>query len=1296
MRRKQEMVKSYEDFFNNSNNNNSDNYRPNTNNADGEKEKKSVNLDVWEEIPSYKDVNKRESILKTGSLVVIGLLFFICSLYATYNLELSIIVTLIVAISFIAVFRKKIFSLRHVLDFQPFKPFGDFVFWQSVDVKSVLYFTNRKELNTTGFRAYRIKILPENVQESSNWFYVGLQKLKVPFSYQVIQKPLQTIINSDGSTSSTFETIVYFGTFSSFKGRITKSKLKKVVYELNRYMTSLKTSIVSNFHHFKFVELSGEALLRAYRIAVLKQDVEIEKDAKKIVTKTQEPKTLSTMLKASYVLGLVICIDRLLLTFSLPVLAQTLAFIAILTAILLIWWRDLFFFLIKNRLFESNAIQIVDPLSEIDFFKVSEAPDTIFYQVEGKMTGGIKINNLYFASPRPFCIPSKFYAALNHEKMPYTATIQLNPLDFDELEKEGFKHLKEVEKQKLLRNTKRTVDGTNWLNLRSGIWRPIITYSTSALSEATSLNYEVVDEIERKLRDQILVLEDSFGLNFINYKLKPLRKNELESGLLFETFKNNLFRRNGTHLSYLLLQGKTLLPITEISNQFKKGIETRIAAEFNTPLYLTNLITVGHTINTEFLENEVPMGFTLEQLQNLLIVNGANSSREALCQKIVVELVKEEFPSIIFDFTGNWSKLIRFFEGTIYEERFLHLKAGKTFLVNPLFSEIPYDLDNIGYLDYMFDAFGLCFKKDERIIEGFKSTLARNTNVEGSTLDISTISLDLTTKSDWEKSPITDSMVSFFNEFTEQDKDFMQRQPLDNQEIIPSYELITQDKTVIIDFSDVINYEKKCFFTFVVLSKFIHYLRTGKSYYPKFLIVPHLGVVFDGFFIDKKVNYGIIDKFLEPFAQKGFGAICSVSQIRHLHSNAFNYFENIVTFKATDNRDSAVLKAQMNLEALHGQGYYSRSRNEGYQIRYISSMKKNEAVVKREDIYQPFPVEFDLKEIRETIPLSWEEIIAHMGKQGYNLEKTEKLIIQRAKKTLFQKDFGDYSALIEGIIKFLNNLKMLDQVGNLYEQKVKKELTQWLHPYILKITKDKKREKEIKNKTFEILVKQRYLIESHPRRASGSESLQTSFAVGPHYDEALKDFYEAQSNAEISYEPIDVESESFDNLDNFDNVNNSNNSNNSVNSVNSYDFDNSSRTLKIKAKKLKKAFTEHFARIFYYEHFKMYQAIKDGNFKKSLKIGKNLLKKFLHATYNSYYSVNYAITSADIDRFTGLMSKIEDFPFVNGELKDFLSTCENLSFEEEGVEMRCRENFEAYSKVFDGFKRYIEGDMRVR
>jgi len=262
-------------------------------------------------------------------------------------------------------------------------------------------------------------------------------------------------------------------------------------------------------------------------------------------------------------------------------------------------------------------------------------------------------------------------------------------------------------------------------------------------------------------------------------------------------------------------------------------------------------------------------------------------------------------------------------------------------------------------------------------------------------------------------------------------------------------------------------------------------------------------------------------------------------------------------------------------------------------------------------------------------------------------------------------------------------LKKLDQIGNLYQQKVKKELTEWLHPYVLKITKDKKREKEIKNKTFEILVKHRYLIESHPKRASGSESLQTSFAVGPHYDEALKDYYEAQKRAVVSYEPIDIESD----IPDFSNV-----SDISTILDNSDDSESSSQVPKINAKKLKNAFAKHFAPIFYYEHFKMHQSIQKGNFEKSLKIGKNLLRKYLRATYNSYYSVNYVITNSDIEIFVSSITKVERFPFSEEKLTDFLTTCESASFEKEGLEKRSRKTFEMYSKVFDRFKRYIEGE----
>ncbi|MHA1508932.1 MAG: hypothetical protein ACTSO6_09555, partial [Promethearchaeota archaeon] len=50
-------------------------------------------------------------------------------------------------------------------------------------------------------------------------------------------------------------------------------------------------------------------------------------------------------------------------------------------------------------------------------------------------------------------------------------------------------------------------------------------------------------------------------------------------------------------------------------------------------------------------------------------------------------------------------------------------------------------------------------------------------------------------------------------------------------------------------------------------------------------------------------------------------------------------------------------------------------------------------------------------------------------------------------------------------------------------------------------------------------------MESHPRRASGSESMQTSFAVGTHYQRVLKDYYDSRDSSIMTYEPIELESD---------------------------------------------------------------------------------------------------------------------------------------------------------------------------
>jgi len=1224
---------------------------------DGDLEK--AYLKIWKVNPSYKDIDKRETLFKVGSLVIIGFLYFTFSLYATFNFALSITIMLIFLISYILIFHKKIFSIKHLFEIGSFEPFQELVFWQPKYDTSLLFFTNHKDLITTGIRIFRIRVIPENVHANLNRFIKGLHAVKVPYSYQIIQKPLQIATdNKTGNPNSSFETVIFFSTFYCLKGRVSRSKLVDIVDNLREYTVSLKSAFASNFHHFRITQLSDTGLVNAFRSSVLKQELEMDKDSTKKLCKTYKPKIIISLVKATYVLLIVVSLDILFSIFSLPIGMRLLLSLFILASLIAIWWRELLFQFNKGKLFKSKDIEIVDPFSKVQFYKSSRTPESIFYQVEGNIVGGLKMLNLNFTYPPAYCAPDKFYEALIREGMPFTITFQLKPLFFNQFDKEGFKYLKENEQRSLLSRTDNIIDGNNWMSSRAGIWSTIATYSTSVVFNSPDINSELINNIEQKLKLQKAVLHNTFKQFFTNYELVSLRKNKLEAGLIFETLKNKFFLRSGTHLSYILYQGKTLRFLAAFSDQFKKGIETKLATEFNTPLQLTNYISLGNTINTEFLECEVPAGFLLEQLHNLLLTNGTNSSRELLAQKIVVELVKKGQDSIIFDFTGNWSKVMNYFKDTIYENQFIYHKLGKTFVINPLRSGIPYDTDNPGYLDYMLDAYAMCFKKDERTIETFKNTILRNPDI-----DVSTLVLDLTTMREWEKSTVTDTLLSFFKEFTPQESSFIHHQQLNSQDTDLAYEFITNDKTVILDLSEVRDYDKQCYFSFVVICKFIHYLRTEKPFNSKFIIMPHIDIIFDGFFLDKKIQYGKINKFFDPLVEKQFGTIYSASQIRYLHPNVFNYLSNIVTFRATDKRDMAVLNGQMNLESLHGVGYYSTSRNEGYQARYIGNMKEEEAVVKRGDIYQTFPVKFNLEELRVTKPLSWQEIVSHMQNLGYDLEKTERKIMKRAQTTLFESDFAGFSNLIEGTIKFLNNLQVVDKVGNMYKKKVKAELQKILHSYILKITKDKKREKNIIDNIFGILVKQEYLVESHPRRAGGSESMQTSFAVGPHYQKVLKDYYESRDSSVITYEPVELESIKPS-------------QEGTINSVN-----------------LKDAISEHFAPILYYEFFNIHKFINQQKYEKALKIAKTLLRKFLYTVYNSYYSVNYTVTSVDINKFIKSITTAEEFPFSETELTEFLSMCNNISLENNNLESQSSEVFNSYSNLFKRFKLYIEGGV---
>ena len=256
-------------------------------------------------------------------------------------------------------------------------------------------------------------------------------------------------------------------------------------------------------------------------------------------------------------------------------------------------------------------------------------------------------------------------------------------------------------------------------------------------------------------------------------------------------------------------------------------MEVKIAAEFNTPLHLENNVAIGSTINTEFLEEEVPLGFKFEQLNRLLITNGTNEDRELLCMKIVSELVKKSIPSIIFDFSGNWSKLINYFEDSRYVNEFLYFKLGSSFNVNLLHSEIEYDENNHHYLNYFYDVYAMAFKEQKSNVDTLKALILKNQNKS-----LTSITFDLQYMQKWEKGSYYDDILSFFRDFKQQSTVFSDMLYEYEGKITPAT-FLKNNKSVIIDLSILRDLELKVFVMFVVISKLIHYSQNSIDYIEK-------------------------------------------------------------------------------------------------------------------------------------------------------------------------------------------------------------------------------------------------------------------------------------------------------------------------------------------------------------------------------------------------------------------------------------------------------------------------------
>ena len=1271
-------------------------------------------LDIWRENPAYKDISGTLSNAKLISLMAIIIFIAYSTLILTSDLYISFGLAVFLVILFLLAFHKDFYFLEQGFPylfrkFAEIKPFDSFKFYMLEDDPATLLIINKKDMVTIATRIFRVEVLAGNIKPTMNQFLYALDESKVPYSYQVVQKPIIKLgenlthnkkkslhlRNLITNNIDSYQTHIYFSVYFAEKGTLSPRKLNKLIDTIIIYSRDLKSNFSANFHHTKLSlfkrkdnkneeDEDEEGLINAIRTLIYGNPIKMAQNNE--IHSTSKIKPLSTFFKFIFLVFIIGLLSLILLQFKLPLIYLLGVDLVIVCLVLFLWWRELLFFFTSEYIKRYNIFQI-HPFSDVKFYRFKKFRDTLYIHINNFILLGIKMFNLRNAVQPSFAMPDKFFRAMNNQKTPFVYTLNATPIKRKEFVNKCTNQLHDKTKEELegilfhpigrepIRRYKNpNVEFLNWIERRTGVWKTFLTVSTSSYKFTNPSTIEELIksfyDLEKELHYKAINMGKVFQNNFKKLFLTQLQGRLLISGFQNECIKNTIFRLSGTHLNHVFFQGKKLTDFTNLANEFRKGKETRIAAEFNSPLHLENFITIGHTINTEFLEKEVPAGFTFKQLKQLLITNGTSEDREHFKMKIVAELIKADIPSVVFDYTGNWSKLIRYFKGSRYEDSLLHFTFGQSFNVNLIYSGIKYDADNIEYLNYFYDVFALAFKAQNSTIDLLKKSIRENEK-----LDWGSIALDMMAKPIFAKNYYSENLLNLFQDFLDQNVFFTDK-ALEYENDVAPLDFIKTDKTVIIDLSRLKDLEQQTFATLVILSKFIHYINHSHEYHKKILCIPNIDIFFDQQYIDTSynpINYGKIDKLLVPLTHNGFGLIFSANQIRYLHPNVFNYLRNIITFQATDSRDIAVLKNKLHLQELHGTGVFSNKRNNTYQIEYLMTMLNYEVIVKREDIFQPFPVEIDTKKMLKMLPFSDERIYEYMEGQGYNLKQLEQKLLATLKRTIFEKDFGIYAEFIEDIKNFLNSIRVVHNIGNLSEHTLKNELMKYISPRASKRTSNIKKKKTIRNDIFQILLKQGYLEENHPLMASGSQSTRTSYKIGDYYQRALDDDAQTKMNQPINidieiiegngqYNPFDVNTAEEHPQETF--------------------FDDSIFRKELSDKTVDVVF----------DLFEMYRYNQDQKFEKALDHGENLMNRFFTKLYNAY-TQKVRVNKLKFDKVTHFVEylvKNNKIPFTMSDLRGYIKKIKQIFSDDSKIEIKSCELYELVSKFCAKLQYYVD------
>ncbi|KKK49446.1 hypothetical protein LCGC14_3134970, partial [marine sediment metagenome] len=336
----------------------------------------------------------------------------------------------------------------------------NFKFYMLEDDPATLLIINKKDMLTMAIHIYRVEVLAENIKPTINQFLYALYESKIPYTYQVVQKPIikldrnlangkkefSQLGNLETNNNDSYKTYIYFSVYFAEKGILSLRKLNNLVDTINVYSRDLKSNFSANFHHTKISLLkkedhkkidneaewndyesnegkddeSKEDLIDAIRTLIYGKPIKMvqSKEKTKSVSKYKNFSTFFRLICLAFIIG---SLSLILLRFKLPLFYILGLDLVVVCIVLFLWWRELLFFFTK-LLIKRYKITQIHLFSGVKFYRFNKFRDTLFIHINNILLLSTKMFSLRNAIQPSFAMPDKFFRAMNNQKTPFIYT----------------------------------------------------------------------------------------------------------------------------------------------------------------------------------------------------------------------------------------------------------------------------------------------------------------------------------------------------------------------------------------------------------------------------------------------------------------------------------------------------------------------------------------------------------------------------------------------------------------------------------------------------------------------------------------------------------------------------------------------------------------------------------------------------------------------------------------------------------------------------------------------------------